>query len=95
MQKNSDRAEKPVKEKHSIMSGIAPKVFKKEGKQRRGKGFSRKELRESGLDSKKALRLGIPVDSRRRTLHEENVKTLKGLLGIKKVAPKPKGKSKS
>jgi len=52
-------------------------VEKRGGKTRRGKGFSRGELREVGLDFQTALRLRIPVDERRKTKHEENVKTLK------------------
>jgi len=71
-----------------------PKVFKRGGKQRFGKGFSREELKKAGLSSKEALRLGIPVDSRRKTAHEENIKVAKTFLGNKKAQPKSKGKSK-
>jgi len=52
-------------------------VFKKDGKPKEGRGFSKEELRKVTLGSKEALKLGIPIDSKRRTLHEENVKTLK------------------
>jgi len=77
-----------------MMTG-KPKVFKKGGKQRSGRGFSREELKKAGLSLTEALRLGVPVDSRRRTAHEENVGTVKTFLESRKTAPKSKGKSKS
>jgi large subunit ribosomal protein L13e len=61
-------------------------VFKKDGKPKEGKGFSKEELRKAALGSKKALKLGIPVDSKRRTLHEENVKALIEYVGSPKKA---------
>jgi len=57
-----------------------PIVQKKNGKTREGKGFSKGELREVGVDFKQALRLTIPIDLRRKTKHEDNVKTLKQYL---------------
>ena len=77
------------------MNTAKPKVFKKGEKQRNGKGFSRKELKEAGLSLKEALKLRISIDSRRRTAHEENVKAIKNFLGTKKVSSKPRRKSKS
>jgi ribosomal protein L13E len=55
-------------------------VKKKTGKTRNGKGFSRDELREAGIDFQKALRLHLQIDQRRKTKHTENVKALKRLL---------------
>ena len=52
-------------------------VVWKKTKERKAKGFSRAELKEIGLSLGDALKLGIPIDSRRRTKHEENVKVLK------------------
>jgi len=52
-------------------------VAKKSGSTRKGRGFSKDELREVKLDFNQALRLRLPVDSRRKTKHEENVKALK------------------
>ena len=66
-------------------------VFQKSGKPKEGRGFSRKELEKAALDLKKALRLGIPVDLKRRTLHEENVHALKEYL---KSVEKPHKKAK-
>jgi len=71
-----------------------PKVFKKGGKQRCGKGFSREELKKAGLSFKEALRLSIPIDSKRRTTHEENVEAIKNFLENKKAETEHKKKSK-
>lgn len=49
-------------------------------KKRFGKGFSREELKAVGLSVRKALALKIPVDLRRRTKHDENIKSLKEYL---------------
>jgi large subunit ribosomal protein L13e len=57
-------------------------VARKDGKMRFGKGFSKSELKEAGVDFKQALRLTIPVDLRRRTRHEENVNSLRQQLGL-------------
>ena len=85
------------------MAGMKPLVFKKGRKQRLGKGFSLGELKGVKLSLKQALKLGIPVDSRRRTVHEENVKALEEFLAqfskakaenVSKPAAK-KGKAKS
>ena len=77
------------------MIAAKPKVFKKGGKQRHGKGFSRQELKRAGLSLKEALRFGIPLDSRRRTTYEENVEVVKNFLESKKTTSKSKAKSKS
>ena len=74
---------------------VKPKVFKKGGKQRCGKGFSGEELKKAGLSFKDALRFGIPVDFKRRTAHEENVEAIKAFLESAKAKGKRKGKSKS
>jgi len=76
------------------MENVKPKVFKKDGKQRFGKGFSRNELKKAGLSLKDALRFCIPVDSRRKTAHEENVNVIKSFLETLKKEVKQKRKSK-
>jgi len=58
---------------------LYPIVYRKR-RVRRGKGFSKDELRAVNLSLKEALRLGIPVDPRRRTKHTENIDTLKKIL---------------
>ncbi|NWG11205.1 ribosomal protein L13e [Candidatus Bathyarchaeota archaeon] len=77
------------------MTMLKSKIFKKDGKQRRGKGFSREELKKAGLSLKEALKFGIPVDSRRRTAHKENIEAVNAFLNDKKAKPKSKRKSKS
>ncbi|MCX8187750.1 MAG: ribosomal protein L13e [Nitrososphaeria archaeon] len=47
---------------------------------RAGRGFSLNELRRAGIMIEVAKRLGLPIDARRRSAHEENVRALKELL---------------
>ena len=68
-------------------------TVQRKGKTRRGKGFSRAELKEAGADFKQALKTGIPVDRRRKTKYESNVKILE--LYLKSLGLKQKKKSKS
>ena len=71
---------------------VQPVVYRKR-RVRRGRGFSREELKALNLTLKKALRLGIPIDPRRRSRHEENIEALRRLLEAKlKGAEPPKGK---
>jgi len=56
---------------------IQSAVRKKDGRTKEGRGFSRGELKEAGVNLKHALKLEIPIDLRRKTKHEENVKMLK------------------
>ncbi|KPV62736.1 MAG: 50S ribosomal protein L13e [Candidatus Bathyarchaeota archaeon BA2] len=72
---------------------LQPMVLKKRGKTRKGKGSSRGELREAGLDSRQALKLGISIDLRRKTKREENVETLKQHL--RSLSSKKKAKSRA
>jgi len=62
-------------------------VVHRQRKSRKGKGFSRGELKEVGLSLKQALKLGIQIDPRRSSKHGENVKTLKTYLS--KEVPTP------
>lgn len=78
------------------MQTLKPKVFKKFGKKRLGKGFSREELKRAGLSVKEALKLKIPIDTRRKTTHEENVKLIKDFLkNLKKSSIKGERKTKN
>ncbi|OYT39985.1 MAG: 50S ribosomal protein L13e [Desulfurococcales archaeon ex4484_58] len=61
---------KPILRKHG---GIDQGV-------REGRGFSRGELEAVGLDFKKALKLGLRIDKRRKSVHEWNIKALKEYL---------------
>lgn len=49
-------------------------------RKRAGKGFSREELKAAGLSFKDALKIGVPIDVRRRTSHKENIEALKNYL---------------
>ncbi len=60
----------------------------REKRTRKGKGFSRAELRDAGLSLGKALKLGIPIDIRRRSKHEENIQTLKKHLRPRRKSPR-------
>jgi large subunit ribosomal protein L13e len=71
---------------------LQPTVHRK-GKTRRGKGFSRAELREAGADFRQALKSGIPVDRRRKTKYERNIKILERHL--QNLGSRKKKKSKS
>lgn len=52
-------------------------IERKRGKLRRGRGFSRSELQEAELDFAQALKLRLPIDKRRKTKLDQNVKALK------------------
>ena len=44
---------------------------------RRGRGFSKKELQESGLSIAEARNLGLIIDLRRKSFYQDNVEVLK------------------
>lgn len=57
-----------------------PRLFRHGGIEqglREGRGFSIGELRKAGLAPKNAMKLGIHVDKRRRSVHEWNVEALR------------------
>jgi large subunit ribosomal protein L13e len=49
----------------------------RDGRPKRGRGFSSKETAQAGLTIEEARRMGLIVDIRRKTLHPENVDALK------------------
>jgi len=65
---------------------------------REGRGFSLAEIQAVGLNAGEAQILGIPVDLRRKSTHEENVEILKEFVASAKEneikVPKPKQTSK-
>ena len=71
------------------MAVTRPRVFKYAGKQRFGRGFSRDELKKAGSNIKEAVKLGLPVDEKRKTCHDENVEAARKLLTEKRPASKP------
>jgi ribosomal protein L13E len=88
-QKSSGQAEKPAWENLDIMTTVKPRVFRTGGKQRRGKGFSREEIKKADSNPAQALRLGVPMDFKRKTVHKENVEALKTFLVSRREAAKP------
>ena len=69
-------------------------LVKRKRRVRIGRGFSRGELREVNLSVKEALKLGIPVDVRRSTRHNENIETLKSFLTKNLQSKKPSNPKK-
>ncbi len=68
----------------------APRLLGGKGaaKLRAGRGFSPSEVKEVGLSISDARLLGIPVDTRRRSSYEWNIKALRDYLSsIKEAIP--------
>mgnify|MGYP000156112916 CR=1 FL=1 len=55
-------------------------LVKRKRRIRVGRGFSKMELKAVNLSVREALKLGIPIDPRRSTMHSENIETLKSFL---------------
>jgi ribosomal protein L13E len=75
------------------MHHIKP-IVKPDGKQRSGRGFSPEELKKAGIDPAEAKRLEIPVDKRRKTSHNQNVKAVKAYAEKAKAKKKAEAKAK-
>lgn len=73
------------------MHHVKPQIFKPDGRQRSGRGFSIEELKKAGLNVAEAKKLEIPIDKRRKTAHEHNVNVLTAYVE-KKAEAKPKAK---
>lgn len=76
------------------MRRINPSIEKSNGRQRSGKGFSLEEIKKAGLEQSEARKMKIPVDKRRRTVHDANVLELKAFKEKQQVEAKPKPKPK-
>ncbi len=59
------------------MHHVKATITKQNGKTSVGKGFSLNELREAGINRQQAKKLGIRVDVKRKSTHEENVAAIK------------------
>jgi large subunit ribosomal protein L13e len=59
------------------MHHIKPTIHKPNGKVKAGRGFSPDELAKAGVNKLQARQMGLPVDWRRRTSHDENVENIK------------------
>ncbi len=72
------------------MHHIKAMITKQNGKRRQGKGFSLTELKKAGLTKQDARKIGIPLDVKRKSEHEENITTLKAHAEKAKTEAKPK-----
>ena len=52
-------------------------ITKQNGKQSEGKGFSLNELAKAGLTKQDAKKIGVRLDIKRKSTHDENVETIK------------------
>lgn len=59
------------------MHHIKPIIVKQNGKLKRGRGFSPNEIKEAGISKQQAQQMGLPLDMRRKTSHEQNVASIK------------------
>jgi ribosomal protein L13E len=60
-----------------IMHHIKAIITKQNGKQSTGRGFSPSELEKAGVNKQQAKQMGLPVDVKRKSAHDENVATIK------------------
>ena len=74
------------------MHHIKPIIIKQNGNRRPGKGFSPDEIKKAGLTPTEARKMQLPVDKRRKTVHEENVEVVKTQIEKTKSEIKPKSK---
>lgn len=94
-QRRLDQAEKQPKEKNSHYDSNQANSIQKRRKATLWKRLQPRRTEKTGLSFKEALKLGIPVDFRRRTIHEENINAINGLLKSKKTTSKSKKRRKS
>jgi ribosomal protein L13E len=72
------------------MHHIKAVITKQNGKQSQGRGFSLKELKGACLTKQDAKQIGIPLDVKRKSVHNENIQTLKAHAEQAKAQAKPK-----
>ena len=76
-------------------------ITKQNGRQSVGQGFSPNELKEAGVNTQQAKQIGLRVDDKRKSTHQENVDCIKSHAQEAKTKaeaapkkPKPTFKSK-
>ena len=74
------------------MHHIVPIIIKQNKKQSIGKGFSLTEIIKAGLNKQQAQQMGIRLDIKRKSFHEENVANLKAHIEKVKAAAATKPK---
>jgi ribosomal protein L13E len=72
------------------MHHMKPVITKQNGKHCAGRGFSPDEIKEAGLNTADAKKIGFRIDRKRKTSHEENINTLKTHAEKTKAEDKPK-----
>ncbi len=72
------------------MHHIKAIILKSDEKKRLGAGFSREELKKAGVNLQEARRIELPIDMRRRTVHDDNVEAVKTYAEAEKSKRKPK-----
>jgi ribosomal protein L13E len=90
------------------MRQIKVVITKHNKKQSVGRGFSPTELEKAGVNKQQAKQIGLPVDVKRKSAHDQNIATIKELAEKAKAQaaakpkpqkpepkPKPKKKAKS
>jgi len=90
------------------MRQIKVVITKHNKKQSLGRGFSPTELEKAGVNKQQAKQIGLPVDIKRKTAHDQNIATIKEHAAKAKAKaqaaaepepqksePKPKKKAKS
>ena len=75
------------------MHHIKPIILKPNGKQKSGRGFSPDELAKAGVNRLQARQMGLSVDYRRRTAHDDNIASLKAHAEKAKVESDAKPKA--
>ena len=72
-------------------------ITKQNGKQSIGQGFSPNELKEAGINKQQAKQIGLRVDVKRKSMHQENVNCIKAHSKAtpKSTKPNPVFKQKS
>jgi ribosomal protein L13E len=72
-------------------------ITKQNGKKSIGQGFSPNELKEAGVNKQQAKQIGLRVDVKRKSMHQENVDCIKAHVEAtpKSTKPKPVFKQKS
>ena len=72
------------------MHHIVATITKRNGKKSASRGFSISELKKACLTKQDAKKIGIPLDIKRKSAHDENVDTLKMHAEKAKTEAKPK-----
>jgi len=72
------------------MHHIKATIIRQNGRKAESRGFSLSELKNAGLTKQDAMKIGIPLDTKRKSAHDENVETLKSHAEKAKAEAKPK-----